>query len=106
MESKGLRAALAIWVILVLAFLFVPIVLIVLYAFNRSNIESWPISGFSVHWFSVAWQSSQVRSALLPAVRGGLIATPLAVLLRSAGPYPPPTTPFLPPEPTLAPLSP
>ena len=38
MESKGLRVALRIWVGLVLAFLFLPIVLIVLYSFNSSNI--------------------------------------------------------------------
>ena len=50
MESKGLRVALRVWVALVLAFLFIPIVLIVLYSFNSSNIESWPIAGFSLHW--------------------------------------------------------
>src|SRR5438132_962272 len=77
MESKGLRAALWIWVIGVLAFLFVPIVLIVLYAFNRSNIESWPISGFSLHWFGVAWHDAQVRSAFLLSIRVGLVATAL-----------------------------
>src|SRR6202035_1045723 len=65
MESKGLRVALRIWVGLVLAFLFIPIVLIVLYAFNQSNIESWPISGFSGHWFAVAWHDTQGRSAFL-----------------------------------------
>src|SRR6266851_4477473 len=87
MESKGLRAALWIWVIGVLAFMFVPIVLIVLYAFNRSNIESWPISGFSLHWFAVAWHDSQVRSAFLLSVRVGLVATVLALLLGSAVAY-------------------
>src|ERR1700740_1351992 len=87
MESKGLRVALRIWVALVLLFLFVPIVLIVLYAFNRSNIESWPIAGFSVHWFSVAWHDPQVRSACLLSVRVGLIATALALLLGSAVAY-------------------
>jgi len=86
-ESKGLRVALRIWVALVLAFLFVPIVLIVLYAFNRSNIESWPISGFSGHWFAVAWHDAQVRSAFLLSVKVGLIATVLALLLGSAVAY-------------------
>src|SRR5580693_5775505 len=87
MESKGLRVALRIWVVLVLAFLFVPIVLIVLYAFNSSNIESWPISGFSGHWFAVAWHDAQVRSAFLLSVKVGLIATVLALLLGSAVAY-------------------
>jgi putative spermidine/putrescine transport system permease protein len=87
MEPKGLRVALRIWVGLVLAFLFVPIVLIVLYAFNFSNIESWPISHFSLHWFAVAWHDPQVRGAFLLSVRVGLIATVLALLLGSAVAY-------------------
>jgi putative spermidine/putrescine transport system permease protein len=87
MEPKSLRIALRIWVVLVLAFLFVPIVLIVLYAFNRSNIESWPISGFSLHWFAVAWHDSQVRAAFLLSLRVGVFATVLAVLLGSSVAY-------------------
>src|ERR1700732_5379303 len=87
MESKGLRVALRIWIVLVLAFLFVPIVLIVLYAFNRSNIESWPISGFSGHWFAVAWHDAQGRSAFLLSLKVGLVATVLALLLGSAVAY-------------------
>jgi putative spermidine/putrescine transport system permease protein len=87
MEPRSLRVALRIWVGLVLAFLFVPIVLIVLYAFNSSNIESWPISRFSLHWFAVAWHDPQVRSAFLLSVRVGLIATAAALLLGSAVAY-------------------
>ena len=87
MESSWLRAVLRVWVALVLAFLFIPIVLIVLYAFNSSNIESWPIAGFSLHWFGVAWHDSQVRSAFLLSVRVGLVATALALLLGSAVAY-------------------
>jgi len=83
-ESKGLRVALRIWVALVLAFLFLPIVFIVVYAFNKSNIESWPISHFSLHWFAVAWHDPQVRSAFLLSVRVGLVATAVAMLLGSA----------------------
>jgi putative spermidine/putrescine transport system permease protein len=83
-ESKGLRVALRIWVALVLAFLFLPIAFIVLYAFNKSNIESWPISHFSLHWFAVAWHDPQVRSAFLLSIRVGLVATVLAMLLGSA----------------------
>jgi len=87
MESRGLRVGLRIWVGLVLAFLFIPIVLIVLYAFNPSNIQTWPIAGFTLHWFSVAWHDPQVRSAFLLSVKVGLIATVLALLLGSAVAY-------------------
>ena len=81
MESRGLRIALRVWVTLVLLFLFIPIALIVLYAFNKSNIESWPIPGLTWHWFAVAWNDSQVRAALWLSVRVGLAATALALVL-------------------------
>jgi putative spermidine/putrescine transport system permease protein len=76
-----LRIALRVWVALVLLFLFVPIALIVLYAFNKSNIESWPIRSFTAHWFAVAWDDSQVRAALWLSVQVGLAATALALIL-------------------------
>ena len=87
MEPRGLRVALRIWVGIVLAFLFIPIALIVLYAFNKSNIESWPILNFTLHWFSVAWHDAQVRSAFLLSARVALVAMVLAVLLGSAVAY-------------------
>src|SRR5215510_16440346 len=87
MEPKALRIALRIWVALVLAFLFIPIVLIVLYAFNQSTIESWPISHFTLHWFSLAWHDAEVRAAFWLSVRVGLFATALALLLGSAIAY-------------------
>jgi putative spermidine/putrescine transport system permease protein len=86
-EPRGLRVALRIWVGVVLAFLFVPIGLIVLYAFNSSNIESWPISNFTLHWFSVAWHDEQVRNAFLLSVRVALVAMALAVILGSTVAY-------------------
>src|SRR5215831_16557853 len=87
MEPRALRVALRIWVALVLAFLFIPIVLIVLYAFNQSTIQSWPISHFTLHWFSLAWHDPEVRAAFWLSVRVGLFATALALLLGSAVAY-------------------
>jgi len=86
-ESAGLRIALRIWVALVLLFLFAPIVLIVLYAFNRSNIESWPISSFSLRWFTVAWHDQMVRQAFILSIKVGLVATAIAVTLGCAVAY-------------------
>ena len=36
---------------LVFVFLYLPLALIVLYAFNETNINSWPFPGFSTRWF-------------------------------------------------------
>jgi putative spermidine/putrescine transport system permease protein len=86
-ESAGLRLALRIWVALVLLFLFVPIILIVLYAFDRSTVESWPISGLTLHWFSVAWHDQTVRGAFLLSAKVALLASGIALVLGSAVAY-------------------
>src|SRR5690349_18459477 len=87
MESRGLRIALRIWVVLVLLFLFVPIALIFLYAFDKSTVQSWPISGFTVRWFSVAWHDPDVRQAFLLSIKVGLLATLIALVLGSMVAY-------------------
>ncbi len=87
MESRATKIALRIWVALVLAFLFVPILLIVLYAFDPATIESWPIQGLTFHWFLVAWHDQSARSAFLLSIKVGLLATGIALVLGSAVAY-------------------
>ncbi len=87
MEPRGLRIGLRIWVIAVLLFIYVPIALIILYAFNRPVVESWPISSLTLHWFSVAWQDSDVRNAFILSVKVALLATAIALALGSAVAY-------------------
>ena len=87
MESAGLKVGLRIWVALVLLFLFLPIVLIVIYAFDPATVESWPIRGFTLHWFSVPWHDQEVRSAFLLSLKVGLLATGIAFVLGSAVAY-------------------
>jgi putative spermidine/putrescine transport system permease protein len=82
-ESRGVRLALRIATWLVLAFLYVPLLIVVVYAFNTSRIQTWPPSGFTFHWFGVAWQNGQVRSALWLSVQAGLGATGIALVLGS-----------------------
>ena len=75
MESRGTRWALGGWTALVMLFLWVPLALIMVYAFNKSNVQSWPIPGFTTHWFSVAWHTQEVRDAIWLSVRAALVAT-------------------------------
>jgi putative spermidine/putrescine transport system permease protein len=87
MESRGTRWALAGWTTLVILFLWIPLALIMVYAFNSSNVQSWPIPGFTTHWFSVAWHAQEVRDALWLSVRAGLLATGVALVLGSAAAF-------------------
>ena len=87
MEQRSTRIGLAVWAALVLLFLWLPLALIMVYAFNRSNIQSWPIPGFTTHWFRVAWDSQEVRSAIWLSVRCALLATSTAIVLGSAAAF-------------------
>ena len=82
METRTTRVALTVWSALVVVFLWFPLALIILYAFNKSNVESWPIHGFTTHWFHAAW-NSEVRAALWLSVRVGLVTTAIALVLGS-----------------------
>ena len=86
-EGRATRMLLRVWVALVLLFLFVPIAIIVLYAFNRSNIQSWPIKGLSTRWLSVAWHDPQVRNALWLSLKAGAFSTGVALMLGSAAAF-------------------
>ena len=63
MESRATRAVLVAWTIGVLLFLFIPIATIIIFAFDRSTVQSWPIRHYTTHWFSVAWHDQDVRDA-------------------------------------------
>jgi putative spermidine/putrescine transport system permease protein len=81
--SKWSRVALGVWAALMMAFLFVPIVIIVLYAFNPSNVQSWPLDGLSTKWFSSAWHNVEMRHAFWLSIRAGLLSTAIALALGS-----------------------
>ena len=81
MESRAARVGLGIWTALVVVFLWIPLVIIALYAFNASPIQSWPITDWSTHWFSVAWHDPFLRSSLWLSVKIGLAATAIALVL-------------------------
>src|SRR6478609_3814429 len=81
------RLALGAWVVAVLLFLFIPIFTIVIYAFDRSNVQSWPIHHYTTKWFSVAWHDQDVRTALGLSLKAGAAATLVALVLGSAAAF-------------------
>jgi putative spermidine/putrescine transport system permease protein len=83
METRAARIGLGVWTALVVCFLWIPLVVIAIYAFNSSQIQSWPIPGWTFHWFRVAWSNPDVRSSLWLSVQVALVATAVAVVLGS-----------------------
>jgi putative spermidine/putrescine transport system permease protein len=84
---RGTRIALGAWTALVVAFLWIPILIIMVYAFNGSTIQTWPVSGWTLHWFRDAWHDQDVRSSLWLSARVGLVATGVALVLGSAAAF-------------------
>jgi putative spermidine/putrescine transport system permease protein len=87
MEGFWTRLGLRIWTVLVLLFLFMPILLIFFYAFNTSNIQSWPIPGLTLKWFSATWNDPEVQTALLLSLQVALATTALALVLGSSAAF-------------------
>jgi putative spermidine/putrescine transport system permease protein len=83
-ETRGTKIGLAVVAFLVIAFLWLPLLLIMVYAFNDSTIQSWPISGFTLHWFHEAWHDPEARSSLWLSIKVGLAATAIALVLGTA----------------------
>jgi putative spermidine/putrescine transport system permease protein len=79
--SKGTRIGLLVGTAIVVLFLWIPLVIIGIYAFNESNIQSWPISGFSTKWFGEAWNNPEVRDGFWLSVKAALGATGIAIVL-------------------------
>jgi putative spermidine/putrescine transport system permease protein len=74
-----LRAATAV----VIAFLYTPIAIIALYAFNAERIQVWPIRQFSTEWFGSAWDNPSVRASLGLSLQVGLASSLIAIVLGS-----------------------
>jgi putative spermidine/putrescine transport system permease protein len=66
---------------LTLAFIYVPLFLIALYAFNENVTQAWPIENYSTKWFSVASANEDVREALKNSLLAALGATAIALVL-------------------------
>jgi putative spermidine/putrescine transport system permease protein len=66
---------------LTLAFLYVPLIVIAIYAFNPKRSQTWPIDGLTLQWFDRAFHNPGVRDALLQSLKAATGATALALLL-------------------------
>jgi putative spermidine/putrescine transport system permease protein len=81
--SPRMKALLRLATGLTLAFIYLPLIVIALYAFNERRTQTWPIPGFTLDWFEKAWHNPGVREALLTSLKAGLGATAIAILLGS-----------------------
>jgi spermidine/putrescine transport system permease protein len=78
------RAALGTWTALVLAFLYLPIAVLVAYSFNRSRLNIvW--EGFTLTWYEQIWTNAPVMLAARNSLIVASVTTIASVVLGTAG---------------------
>jgi putative spermidine/putrescine transport system permease protein len=79
--SRATRLLLCLGTGLTLAFIYVPLLVIALYAFNSRRTLKWPIPGLTLEWFQRAFDNPGVREALWTSLKAATGATAIALLL-------------------------
>jgi putative spermidine/putrescine transport system permease protein len=72
-----LRGAMALG----LAFIYVPLAIVLINSFNSNRTFAWPPPSWTTEWWTRAWQNEGARDALWTSVRAGLGATAIALIL-------------------------
>jgi putative spermidine/putrescine transport system permease protein len=65
----------------VLAFIYIPLVIVAIEAFNEAITLKWPPPGYTTEWFQKAVVNSGARDAFLYSLRTAAIATSIALVL-------------------------
>jgi putative spermidine/putrescine transport system permease protein len=79
--TGGSRWLLRIGTGITLAFIYIPLLTILLYAFNAKRVQTWPIDEWTTDWFDKAINNPGARDAFWLSMKAGLAATAIALLL-------------------------
>jgi putative spermidine/putrescine transport system permease protein len=80
-ESPFVKVALRVASGGALLFLYLPLVVLGIYAFNASRTLAWPPTGLTLNWFAEAVGNPRIIEAFVNSVLAGLGATAIALLL-------------------------
>ncbi|MCA3551555.1 MAG: ABC transporter permease, partial [Rhodobacter sp.] len=77
-----------VYALVYLVFLYAPIILLPMFAFNDATVIAFPLSGFSTKWFAALVDDpllrDAVRNSLIIAVTTAILSTTLAVFAARA----------------------
>jgi putative spermidine/putrescine transport system permease protein len=79
--SRASKITLIAIVTFILIFMYVPLLVLILNSFNKSNISSWPIETFSLDWWQFAATYQPIRTALLNSIIVAAGSTVIAAFL-------------------------
>ncbi len=81
--SRGQLLGLRIATAAVLAFIYVPLLIIGIEAFNEARTLKWPPPGFTTEWFELAFKNTGAQDAFLYSLKTAALATAVALILGS-----------------------
>lgn len=80
-ESRWVRIGLRALTWVTIAFLYLPLLLVAINAFNVSSFMAWPPPGFSLRWFGEALINPTILEALGTSIMAALGAVAIALVL-------------------------
>ena len=72
---------LAVYAVIFMAFLYVPVLLLPLFSFNDGIYVAFPIEGFTTRWYEEMFANSDMHKALLNSLQVGVVAASAATIL-------------------------
>ena len=87
-RNRVARVGLTCYAVLIYAFLFAPIVLLVLFSFNANRYGTFPITAWTLSWYRQAIGDYQIHDALTTTLKVALEVTAISVVVGTAAAFP------------------
>jgi spermidine/putrescine transport system permease protein len=88
LRARTARGLLSGYGVFVYVFLFAPIVLLVLFSFNKNQYGSFPITGWTSTWYRQVFSDPDIQDALRTTLSVGWKVTAISVVLGTAAAFP------------------
>ena len=86
-HGRLVRGALAGWACLIYVFLFFPIVLLIMLSFNKNRYGTFPITGWTLHWFTSIADSPDLQTAIKTSLRVAFEVTLISTVVGTAAAF-------------------
>jgi spermidine/putrescine transport system permease protein len=79
--SRNGRRMMRVFFALVIVFLYAPIAILVIFSFNKSSVPTFPLSGFTLHWYHEFVRNGDLQAALETSAEVASTSSVIAVAL-------------------------
>jgi len=80
--SANGRRIIRVFFALVIVFLYAPIVILVIFSFNKGSVPTFPLSGFTLHWYHEFLKNGDMQAALRTSAIVAAISADQAASVR------------------------